>query len=267
MIGGALAKTLRNGVAVVERIASRLPAPLGSLGRSMAASAKWALGSVAEVETVDRVIGLTFDDGPDPEHTPALLDVLGQHDARATFFMLAERAEANPDLARRVLAEGHEAALHGARHDILPRLGARAMIECIRGGKQRLQDVLGVPVTFFRPPYGAQNLRSYAVARLSGMQPVVWTAWAHDWEDIVWDEVVEHAMKRVSPGRILLLHDSFTTHPDRPQAAPPRFDRQRVLREILGRLAAVDLEPVSVGDLMSRGKTDRTVWFETGAGY
>lgn len=262
-----MTKTLRNGVGVVERVSSRLPSPLNRIGNSMAASAKWALGSVAGVETDDRVIGLTFDDGPDPAHTPAILDALDEHGGKATFFMLAERAEAHPDLARRVIAEGHEVALHGARHDILPRLGVRAMVDCIRGGKQRLQRVLGARVTLFRPPYGAQNLRSYAVTRLSGMRAVVWTAWAHDWEDIVREEVVEHALKRASPGRILLLHDSFTPHPDRPEAPPPRFDRPRAVMEILARLDAAALKPVSVGELLRRGKTDRTVWFETGAGY
>jgi len=251
----------------VERASARLPPPLNIIGQSLSSSMKWALGSVAGVKTDDRVIGLTFDDGPDPDQTPAILEVLGGHDVRATFFMLAERAEANPDLARRVIGEGHEAALHGARHDLLPRLGGRAMIDCIRGGKHRLEKVLGANVTLFRPPYGAQNLRSYAVTRLSGMQTVVWSAWGHDWEDISAGEVVENALKRTAPGRILLMHDSFTIHPDRPEAPPPRFDRALALQQMLEQLALIGLEVVSVGDLLTRGRADRTVWFESGAGY
>lgn len=262
-----MAKTLRNGVAVVERVSSRLPPPFRVIGRSMASSARWALGSVAGAETDDRVMGVTFDDGPDPGQTPAILEALRDHDAKATFFMLADRAEAHPDLARRVVAEGHEAGLHGARHDILTRLGAAALVDCVWGGRRRLRRVLGAPITLFRPPYGAQNLRSYSVARLSGMQSVVWSAWGHDWEDISSEEVVEHAMKRAAPGRILLLHDSFTSHPDRPEAPQPRFDRSLAVRQILDRLAAADLRAVSVGELLRGRRADRTVWFESGAGY
>lgn len=99
------------------------------------------------------------------------------------------------------------------------------------------------------------------------MQAVVWSAWAHDWEDIGAPEVVEHALKRAAPGRILLMHDSFTTHPDRPEAPPPRFDRALIVRQILDRLTGADLEAVSVGELLRRGRADRTVWFESGAGY
>lgn len=262
-----MAKTLRDGVARVEKAFSGLPAPLRVMGRWMVSSMNWALGSVAGADTGDRSLGLTFDDGPDPNQTPAILDVLADHGVRATFFMLAERAEAYPELARRVLQEGHEAALHGNRHDILTRLSLNELVDCVWAGKRRLGRVLGEPIRFFRPPYGGQNLRSYLTARLSGMEVVVWSAWAHDWEDLTGAEIVDSALERAAPGKVLLLHDSFVPHPDRPDAPPPRFDRALAVRQILERLAASSLQPMPVGELIGRGKRRRSVWFESGAAY
>jgi peptidoglycan/xylan/chitin deacetylase (PgdA/CDA1 family) len=267
LTGAPLAKTLRDGVARVEKVSSRLPAPLRVIGGWMASSMKWGLGSVAGADTGDRVIGLTFDDGPDPNQTPAILDALADHGVRATFFMLAERAEAHPELARRVLHEGHEAALHGNRHDILTRLRLTELVDCVWVGKRRLRRVLGEPITFFRPPYGGQNLRSYLTARLSGMEVVVWSAWAHDWEDLTGAEIVDSALARAAPGKILLLHDSFVPHPDRPDAPSPRFDRPLAVRQILEGLAMSSLQPVPVGELMGRGRRRRSIWFESGAAY
>ena len=226
-------------------------------------SGKWALGSLIGADTDDSVIGLTFDDGPDPEETPRILDVLREHDTHATFFMLAERAEQYPRLARRVQEEGHEVALHGATHDDLTRLRVASIIDRVWGGKQRLARVLGSRVTMFRPPYGAQNLRSYLITRLSRLEVVVWSAWAHDWEDLTVSELVDHALRRANPGGILLLHDSFVTHPDRVSAAVPRFDRAQAVTRILEGLAASNLRPTTVSELLTSRKRRRKVWFES----
>src|SRR5919107_5789297 len=116
------------------------------------------LSSVACVATPQRVVALTYDDGPDPDHTPGVLDALARHGATATFFVLAERAEAHPDLVRRIAAEGHDVGLHGEDHTRLSALPARQALTRIRRGRRRLAAVLGRPVTLYRPADGAQGL-------------------------------------------------------------------------------------------------------------
>src|SRR5215210_9112284 len=104
------------------------------------------LSSVACVATEERVIALTYDDGPDPERTPGVLDALAEAGARATFFTLVDRAADYPDLIRRVAADGHEIGLHGEDHTRLTNLTFREALRRIRRGKRRLEELIGQPV-------------------------------------------------------------------------------------------------------------------------
>ena len=94
------------------------------------------LSSVACVATEQRVVALTYDDGPDPENTPAVLDALAAFGATATFFVLADRAEKHPELLRRIVAEGHDVGLHGEDHTRLSTLSAREALTRIRRGRR-----------------------------------------------------------------------------------------------------------------------------------
>src|SRR6266536_442678 len=97
------------------------------------------VGSLTRVRGAGRHVALTFDDGPDPGHTAGVLDALAARRVRATFFMLSERAEAEPELARRVLAEGHEVGLHGADHARLTELTPAQVADRVVGGRLRLE--------------------------------------------------------------------------------------------------------------------------------
>src|SRR6185503_9277869 len=104
---------------------------------------------------------LTYDDGPEPGETDAVLDALAEAGVRATFFQLVYRAEAYPDLVRRVVAAGHEVALHGIDHARLTELPTAEVRRRLNEGKQRLERVAGQPVRLFRPAYGSQTIRTY----------------------------------------------------------------------------------------------------------
>jgi hypothetical protein len=125
-------------------------------------------------------ISLTFDDGPDPQVTPAVLEVLRRHAARATFFVLTEHAFAHPDLVRRILGEGHEIGLHFDRHDRITELPPRAALSRMRAARRRLAELAG-PVRLFRPPYDSQNLATYLFARSQGLDVIGWSQVADDW--------------------------------------------------------------------------------------
>ena len=254
---------VRNGIVKIERSAKKLPTPLRQIGLGMVGFFTRLLGSITSVETRQPVVALTLDDGPDPEVTPRVLDLLNERGNKATFFILSERAEAHPELTRRLAAEGHEAALHGANHDNVTKLGLGQAVDRVRGGKRRLNQVVGSPVRLFRPPYGAQNLRTFALARLLGMKVVMWSADPNDWDEIGLEEIVARTIHQVGPGAILLLHDGWTPDPNG-DGSRPTGDKIEVIKSILDALDGAGLGLTTVSDLLKSSPARKRVWFESG---
>jgi peptidoglycan/xylan/chitin deacetylase (PgdA/CDA1 family) len=254
---------VRNAIVKIERSARRMPTPVRQIGLGLVGLVTRVLGSITSAESLQPVVALTFDDGPDPEVTPRILDMLKERGIKATFFILSERAEEHSELARRLVAEGHEAALHGSNHDNLTTLGMGQVMDRVRGGKQRLHRVVGSPVRLFRPPYGAQSLRTFALTRLSGMKVVVWSADPNDWDQVSLEEIVARTLQHVEPGAILLLHDGWTPDPDG-DGNRPTGDKVEVVRQILDALEGAGLKCTTVSDLLSSSPARKRVWFETG---
>ena len=207
----------------------------------------------------DTTVGLTFDDGPGPA-TDSVLDVLAHHEATATFFMLSDRAEARPEVVRRVVADGHEVALHGLDHTRLTLLDGREVRGHVLDGKRRLERCAGVPVRWFRPPFGSQSLRTFVAARRCGLQVAVWSCDADDWNGDDPHRIARLALERVRPGGILLLHDAFENDPIAP-LPEPEFDRAASLDEILTGLTARGVRAVDLGRLVEGHRVVRTAWF------
>jgi peptidoglycan/xylan/chitin deacetylase (PgdA/CDA1 family) len=128
-------------------------------------------------------LALTFDDGPNPTWTPRLLDVLASHGARATFFMLGSHAQAEPALVRQVVAAGHLIGSHSWSHPNLALIAASRVREEMLRSKQALEEISGVPVKFFRPPFGARRPAVLRTAHELGMTPVLWNAMTSDWKE------------------------------------------------------------------------------------
>jgi peptidoglycan-N-acetylglucosamine deacetylase len=203
------------------------------------------------VDTTEQVVALTYDDGPDPAHTPGLLDLLADRGVRATFFVLADAADAHPDLVRRIVADGHELALHGADHTRLTTLPDAEAVAVVADARRRVEAVAGVPVRLFRPPYGAHTPGALRGWRRLGLDVVIWSGWAADWVDDPADVVADRARGVVHPGGILLLHD---TRADPETLAPgeelPRFDRAAVSARLIDGLHADGWTCRTVGDLL-----------------
>ncbi len=123
------------------------------------------LGSLAGVATGEPLFAVTFDDGPHPEVTPRVLELLGERNWKATFFMPAARAAQYPELARSVAAQGHEIGVHGFTHTRITELGARAVRHETAGARRELRRIVGTRSRWFRPPYGAQNIRTFLAGR------------------------------------------------------------------------------------------------------
>jgi peptidoglycan/xylan/chitin deacetylase (PgdA/CDA1 family) len=158
-------------------------------------------------ERVDSGLALTFDDGPDPDATPAVLDALDAGGVRATFFMVGEQALEHRALAREVVDRGHEVGLHGHEHVEHDSLGGRVKDDLARG-LGTLEVATGRRPALFRPPYGRFSEDSYGACRALRLEPVYWSGWGGDWEPVPADRIADIATRDLSDGTILLLHDS-----------------------------------------------------------
>ena len=153
-------------------------------------------------------IALTFDDGPNPTATPALLDLLDAHGARATFFLIGRHVRAFPALAREIAARGHAIGNHTETHPILIFLSRAHLREELNGCREAiLSAVDGAEVRWMRPPFGFRGPQLDAVVRELGYSGVaMWSKWAWDWKPQPAQPVI-HRLRRVTGGDIVLLHD------------------------------------------------------------
>jgi peptidoglycan/xylan/chitin deacetylase (PgdA/CDA1 family) len=154
-------------------------------------------------------VAITFDDGPHPEGTPAILEVLAAHHARATFFVIGEQVERRPHLASRILDEGHAIALHGHRHRLQLRLTQRELADDFDRGLAAIADATGTAPTHHRPPYGLYSAGGLRAARRRGLKPLLWSAWGKDWRKFTTPErIARRATTGLDIGGVLLLHDA-----------------------------------------------------------
>lgn len=158
-------------------------------------------------------IALTFDDGPNATWTPRLLDVLEKYDVRGTFFLLGGRAAVQPELVRRMAAAGHIIGNHSWSHPNLARTRASLVRDQLKRTSDALEQILGKPVTFFRPPYGGRRPVVFRIARELGLQPVLWNAMTGDWNEPPAEWIAEQlsemvdARERSGRAANIVLHD------------------------------------------------------------
>ena len=163
-------------------------------------------GAITSVETDEPLIGLTFDDGPDPLSTPSVLRLLERYDARATFFMVGAAAYRHPDLVRQVAEAGHAIANHSWDHSSFIAISGRQRRTQIRACQRVIKPYA---TRLFRPPYGRQSVASHLEARLLGYRVVAWSLHINDWVERDPARLSAALSAGVRPGSIVLLHDSI----------------------------------------------------------
>jgi len=218
-----------------------------------------AIGSVRSTHSSARV-AITFDDGPDPDVTPRLLEHLASLDAKCTFFLLTAQGRRHPELVRSIQDAGHEIGLHGNDHRRITRRPYSHAVRYLREARQELEQLAGTRVEIYRPPYGAQSLTSYLAARKAGLNVVVWSADAADWTDRPVEEVAADGLRSLTPGGILLLHERLEPDPGR-GAPATAFDRIKLTQLIIEGVRARGWEPVTVGESIQLDGARRTAWF------
>jgi peptidoglycan/xylan/chitin deacetylase (PgdA/CDA1 family) len=156
-------------------------------------------------------VALTFDDGPHPQGTPAVLGLLEDLGWTATFFLLGSQVAQDPRAARAVVEAGHEVAVHGYTHGNHLLRSAPALVADLRAASDLITAATGVRPRWFRPPYGVLSGGSLLAARAAGLRPVLWTAWGRDWRPTTPAAITEVVVSGLREGGTILLHDSDCT--------------------------------------------------------
>jgi peptidoglycan/xylan/chitin deacetylase (PgdA/CDA1 family) len=156
-----------------------------------------------------RGVALTFDDGPHPEGTPAILEGLARAGARATFFVVGEQVRRRSALLAEIEAAGHLVALHGYRHRLQLRLRVHDLEDDLIRGIAAIEDALGHGPVWHRPPYGIYSPAGLRGVRAMGLRPLLWSRWGKDWRKFTTpDRIAARIVPGVLPGDVILLHDA-----------------------------------------------------------
>ena len=182
----------------------------GVLGAAVWASASIRSGvylrSLCRGDGPERAVCLTFDDGPDPQRTPKLLDLLKCHGLQATFFLIGEKAQAHPELVQRMVEEGHTIGNHTWSHVDVTKMSDKQACEEITKTSELVRSIVGYDTEYIRPPFGAWNKNLECGF---GMFPVLWTIDPLDWKTENADQIVEKVMSEAKENAIILLHDRY----------------------------------------------------------
>jgi peptidoglycan/xylan/chitin deacetylase (PgdA/CDA1 family) len=165
---------------------------------------------------------MTFDDGPHPKLTPMLLDMMKERGIKGTFFLVGKNVAEYPEIAQRIVAEGHEVANHSWAHPQLTKLAPDALKKEIADTNDAIHRATGIQTTLMRPPYGAIN--AAITKRLNeefGLTIAMWSVDSIDWRIRNAAHVTKLITEKAAPGAIILAHD---IHPSTVQAMPAVFD-------------------------------------------
>ena len=160
-----------------------------------------------EINTSEKIVALTFDDGPHKKYTPEVLDLLEKHNAKATFFVVGSNAHANPELILRMHEEGHELAIHTYTHPL--KMNLPDMMEEIKQTHETIFGISGYSPTLFRPVEGQYTDALIDAVAKEGYKVVMWS-WhldTLDWKNPGANKIVDTVLKGVQEGNIALFHD------------------------------------------------------------
>ena len=243
--------------------------PRSRHGRDSMNAVRWVVkklplrGCITRVETTEPVVALTFDDGPDPMFTPRLLDVLREHDAKGTFFMVGEAASRHPELVDEVASAGHAVGNHTWSHPAVSRTSWKETRAQIR----RCQDALHPSgIRLFRPPYLALSKVAVLSCRMLGYQVIMANRDSGDWWNPDASDIARTLITEAAPGDIILLHDGLAGFSGRSLPHPPLPDRSAMLaglEEFLEQTAG-RFRFVTVPEILATGRPIREKRYSRG---
>jgi peptidoglycan/xylan/chitin deacetylase (PgdA/CDA1 family) len=218
-----LAHVARRDLSRLERLHPRTGA---IAGRDPELTEGWEQSEATELHGYrsGNQVALTFDDGPDPLHTLALLEILDRYDALATFFCIGMQAMAYPQLVGEIAAHGHAIGNHTWSHPFLLDLGTHEFSEQLDRTNEAIDAATGRTPTFFRPPYGARTPEIIQQVTASGMAFTLWDVDPRDWSMPGADRIAEAVREQARHGSIILLHDGGGDRSQTVSALPRMLD-------------------------------------------
>ncbi len=197
--------------------------------------------AVAGTRTEHKVVALTFDHSWGNKFTPSILDTLKQNQIKVTFFIMGPWAQKYPEVAKRMVADGHEIASHGYRHENYGDMSAEWVKEDIQKAHALIKEVTGVDPSLIRPPNGHYNQTSLKITDELGYKTIIWNIDSLDWKNPGKEVMIERIMKRLKPGGIILMHASDTP-----------VQTAEALPILLDKIKAEGYQIVTVGELLSQ---------------
>ncbi|WP_136604093.1 polysaccharide deacetylase family protein [Paenibacillus dokdonensis] len=196
---------------------------------------------INRIETEEKAVAFTFDDGPNAEYTPQILDIFRESDAKATFYMIGTQMQHNPALVRTVYQEGHEIGNHTFSHPHLTELSEQDYMHEVVKTENLLSDIIGIKPATFRPPYFDHNEQVDGLVSGLGYPMIgVVNSEANDWDLPGVQHILDKTRAQVKPGSILLFHDGFG---DRSQTV-------EAVRILVSELVADGYKLVTVSELL-----------------
>jgi len=165
-------------------------------------------GTVYSEPSPDKLVALTFDDGPSPVWTPKILDELKKAGVKATFFMLGDHVEKYPEIAKRVAQEGHEIENHSYDHHVLFYYKMEELEKEIKDTEKIIQDVAGQTTRYFRPPKAWLTDQEKKKIKEMGYEIILWSLNSKDWVTFDDKYIIKYILRNIRPGDIILFHDS-----------------------------------------------------------
>lgn len=163
---------------------------------------------IYKAQTDQKMIALTFDDGPDERFTPEILAVLKKHNVKATFFLLGMRVNKYPHVAKQIYNEGHIVGNHTYWHPELTKTGVENMVWEVKQNEEKIKSVINVKTDLFRAPYGALNDELVRKIGEMNYRGVGWSVDSEDWKGLSADEIKKNVLNEVHPGAIILMHSA-----------------------------------------------------------
>jgi len=182
---------------------------LTKAGQSLLPPGHWE-GTTLDEDSLDeanKTLYLTYDDGPFPETTEPLLEILEREGVRATFFLIGKHVSRYPELAERLAKSGHAIGSHSNSHFLLPALSANALEKDLRSANTAIEDATGQKPKLFRPPYGIIDNRSAQCLKDLEMEIVYWGSVPEDWQGVGTKSVVERVTSTMQNGKLIVLHE------------------------------------------------------------
>jgi len=207
---------------------------------------------VSKGSTSEKIIALSFDDGPHPEYTNQILDLLKQYNIKATFFVLGIHAESFPHIIQREVAEGHEIGNHSYSHVNMRKSSKKTIKEEFEKTQEKIYSITNIRSKLFRPPYGNYSYEVIEVVANNDSSLVLWTFYqdSKDWSNPGVDVIVNTTLSKIQKGDIILFHDYIYK---------PESNTVEALKEIIPKLIEEGYEFVTISELINLPKERQTL--------